>query len=141
MAGGATLITVYGGTDYTLADEAITSPYYSYASNPQGFPTYFNYTPVVSSDGGTVPDYNGVVISDCRFLNELEAIKNAGGFLVRIVRPGSFIDEEYNKHQSESEMREISDSLFDLIITNDGSLDELREKTQRGVNYLLHNGA
>jgi hypothetical protein len=91
--------------------------------------------------GGTVPDYNGVVISDCRFLNELEEIKNAGGFLVRIVRPGSFIDEEYNKHQSESEMREISDSLFDLIITNDGSLDELREKTKRGVNYLLHNGA
>jgi hypothetical protein len=37
-SGGATLITVYGGTDYTLADEAITSPYYSYAKAPLGFP-------------------------------------------------------------------------------------------------------
>jgi hypothetical protein len=37
-SGGATLITVYGGTDYTLADEAITSPYYSYARVPLGFP-------------------------------------------------------------------------------------------------------
>ena len=33
-----TTITVYGGTDYTLAEEAITSPYYSYVKTPAGFP-------------------------------------------------------------------------------------------------------
>ena len=37
-AGGATLITVYGGTDYTLANAAITSPSYSSAKSPFGFP-------------------------------------------------------------------------------------------------------
>ena len=37
-SGGATLITVYGGTDYTLANSAITSPNYSYAKAPTGFP-------------------------------------------------------------------------------------------------------
>lgn len=38
FGGGATLITVYGGTDYTLANAAITSPYYSMVKAPFGFP-------------------------------------------------------------------------------------------------------
>ena len=33
-----TTITVYGGTDYTLANEAIIYPYYSSAKAPAGFP-------------------------------------------------------------------------------------------------------
>lgn len=37
-SGGATLITVYGGTDYSLANAAITSPYYSHVKHPFGFP-------------------------------------------------------------------------------------------------------
>jgi hypothetical protein len=35
---GVTLITVYGGTDYTLAAGAITVPYYSPVKAPFGFP-------------------------------------------------------------------------------------------------------
>jgi hypothetical protein len=38
FSAGATLITVYGGTDYTLANAAITSPYYSFVKCPLGFP-------------------------------------------------------------------------------------------------------
>ena len=37
-SGGNTTITVYGGTDYDLANAAITSPYYSTQKAPQGFP-------------------------------------------------------------------------------------------------------
>ena len=37
-SGGVTLITVYGGTDYTLAATAITLPYYSMVKAPFGFP-------------------------------------------------------------------------------------------------------
>jgi hypothetical protein len=33
-----TMITMYGGTDYTLANAAITSPYFSITSYPIGFP-------------------------------------------------------------------------------------------------------
>lgn len=33
-----TTVTIYGGTDYTLADAAITSPYYSTQKSPHGFP-------------------------------------------------------------------------------------------------------
>ena len=40
-----TTITITAGTSYTLANAAITSPYYSYASTPRGFPTSFAWTP------------------------------------------------------------------------------------------------
>lgn len=40
-----TTITVTGGSDYSLANAAITSPMYSYMATPQGFPQYFNFTP------------------------------------------------------------------------------------------------
>ena len=48
-SGGTTTITITGGSDYTLANAAITSPYYSKIENPQGFPHWFNWTPTVSS--------------------------------------------------------------------------------------------
>lgn len=40
-----TTITVNGGSDYTLANAAITLPYYSYEATPQRFPQRFNFTP------------------------------------------------------------------------------------------------
>jgi hypothetical protein len=39
-----TTVTVTGGSDYSLANASITSPMYSYMSNPQGFPHWFSYT-------------------------------------------------------------------------------------------------
>lgn len=38
-----TTVTIYGGTDYDLANAAITSPYYSTAKAPAGFPLAPNY--------------------------------------------------------------------------------------------------
>jgi hypothetical protein len=43
-AAGTTTVTVNGGTDYTLANAAISANYYSKANNPQSFPQWFNYT-------------------------------------------------------------------------------------------------
>jgi hypothetical protein len=40
-----TLLTVTGGSDYSVANAAITVKAYSHASNPMGFPAAFNYTP------------------------------------------------------------------------------------------------
>lgn len=37
-SGGVTLVTMWGGTDYTLANAAITSPNYSHVKSPFGFP-------------------------------------------------------------------------------------------------------
>lgn len=37
-----TVLTVTGGTDYTVANAAITNNYYSHQENPIGFPDWFN---------------------------------------------------------------------------------------------------
>jgi len=49
-----TLLTVTGGIDYTVANATITSPYYSHAESPIGFPLYFNFTPTVTATAGTI---------------------------------------------------------------------------------------
>jgi len=47
------LLTVTGGSDYTVANAAITSPFYSHASTPIGFPL-MAHTPVVTSSVGAI---------------------------------------------------------------------------------------
>jgi hypothetical protein len=42
-----TTVTVTGGSDYTLANAAITNNYYSYAVNPEDFPGWFTYAPTL----------------------------------------------------------------------------------------------
>ena len=49
-----TTVTVTGGTDYALANAAITNPYYSHEASPQGFPTWFSYTPTASPQTGSI---------------------------------------------------------------------------------------
>lgn len=41
----ATVLTVSGGSDYTVANAAISSIYYSKVATPLSFPQYFNWTP------------------------------------------------------------------------------------------------
>lgn len=40
-----TTVTIAVNTDYTIANAAITAPYYSYQQSPVGFPNFFTYTP------------------------------------------------------------------------------------------------
>jgi hypothetical protein len=49
-----TTVTVYGGTDYVLAAGAITSPYYSTAKAPTGFPLNFDKWSVIVSNTSDV---------------------------------------------------------------------------------------
>ncbi len=52
FSGGNTTITVYGGTDYDLANAAITLPYYSMVRSPLGFPMSPVKWSVVFTDTG-----------------------------------------------------------------------------------------
>lgn len=61
MSGSDTLITLTGGSDYALANAAITSPSYSYAACPQGFPGWFNYDCKVEGDSGSKGTYAELV--------------------------------------------------------------------------------
>jgi hypothetical protein len=70
----------------------------------------------------------GTYISDCRFRNEVQLIREAGGKVYRIVRQ----TKEDNTttgiagHASEMEQREIANEELDGIIENHGTLDALR---------------
>lgn len=43
-SGSNTTLTLFAGSDYTVANAAITNNYFSKVSNPQGFPSVFNFT-------------------------------------------------------------------------------------------------
>ena len=45
---GTTTVTITGGSDYTLANAAISANAHSYMANPQGFPGWFNFATAAS---------------------------------------------------------------------------------------------
>lgn len=64
-------------------------------------------------------DFNILFINDMRFPNEFDAVRNEGGILIKIERPGlpeptDIVDTALNGHGN-----------WDLIIRNDGDLNRL----------------
>lgn len=78
-----------------------------------------------------------VVIPDVRFKNEIREIRQAGGKMLRVVRPGSGLHGSYAVHQSEAEMEAIPDAEFDAVIHNIGTLEDLKRLVDAFVNTLL----
>ncbi len=60
-----TVLTITGGTSYTLTNATIVNPYYSKAENPQGFPQWFSYTPTYGANGSMT--YTSVTTTISRF--------------------------------------------------------------------------
>jgi len=79
---------------------------------------------------------SGILVPDVRHLNEIKCIRDAGGTLIRVVRPGAGLTGGAGQHGSESEMRKIPDSEFDVVIHNDGTLDDLMFKVEGVMNLL-----
>ena len=65
-----------------------------------------------------------VIISDVRFPNEAEAIRDRGGKIWRVIRPGV---KPVNDHSSESGQAEI---VADVELVNDGTVYELALKVR-----------
>jgi hypothetical protein len=66
-----------------------------------------------------------VIISDGRFLHEIEEIKKLGGKVIKIIRP---ISNDNDIHQSENEIDTIPDTFIDYTIINDGLLNDFYNK-------------
>lgn len=75
----------------------------------------------------------GVVFSDLRFQNEFDAMKLAGAILVRVKRAAVTPLNGIAGHASEAEQASIPDEAFDVILTNDGTIEELHA----GIDSLL----
>ena len=61
---GLTTVTIAVNTNYTISNAAISSNYYSYMSNPRGYPQYFSFTATITCPGGTAPTYSN---NSCNF--------------------------------------------------------------------------
>ena len=73
----------------------------------------------------------GVVITDMRFLNEVEAIKSWGGQAVRIIRDAyqTSADAAVTSHKSETELLTYTD--WNYVLKNNGTLEDLAESVCR----------
>lgn len=69
-----------------------------------------------------ISPFDRVVVPDVRFRNEAEAIRSAGGKLIRIMRPGHTGD----LHVSERDLDGFED--WDAIVDNNGTLIELESE-------------
>lgn len=67
-----------------------------------------------------------VIITDARFLNELNFARDNNIKTIRVIRPSLKINE--NQHISETEHTLFRD--YDYIIINDGTLNDLEEKVK-----------
>lgn len=94
---------------------------YNYRSLLQGMGDYLrSKNPNIFIDSVLVGDTSNLIISDVRFPNESEAIKELGGIIIRVEREGL---ESNDTHRSETAMCEI---VPDYIIQNKKGLKELR---------------
>mgnify|MGYP003343403177 FL=1 len=73
-----------------------------------------------------IQGYDDVVISDCRFPNEIDFIRSAGGVIIRVKRGEDPSHEEISKmHISETAWNSYDP---DFVIHNEGTLDDLKVK-------------
>lgn len=75
-----------------------------------------------------------VVISDTRFPNEAEAIRESGGVLVKIVRLGGPTISNM-EHPSETALNDWED--WDYMIFNDGTLEEYQQKCRNTLSSIM----
>lgn len=67
--------------------------------------------------------YPNWIITDMRFENELEAVKQRGGITIRVNRG----EPKENEHASETG---LDNATFDYVIDNNGTIEELVEKVR-----------
>ena len=72
------------------------------------------------------PRYPNWIITDTRFPNELQAVKDKGGITIKVVRPET--DYLAGDHASETA---LDKSKFDYVIVNDGTMDDLVKKIEK----------
>ena len=64
-----------------------------------------------------LPPYTDIVVDDCRFPNEVEAVRAAGGWIIRVVRNGA--GQGAAGHSSEAQAFEVDSTIY-----NDGSIED-----------------
>lgn len=79
---------------------------------------------------------NVVLVTDVRFRNEAQLLREHGAKIVRIVRELPKRDEAFRSHISENDMAEASDDDFDRTIVNE-DLDKAILEATHIVNHTI----
>ncbi len=74
-----------------------------------------------------------VVVTDVRFRNEFEHLRNKGFYQIRLYRDTG---QPTIKHTSETDQNTIADDEFDYVIHNDKTLDDLKREV---IDNILPN--
>jgi hypothetical protein len=78
-------------------------------------------------------EYKNVIITDCRHINEVEAVKEHGGLVIKIIRENK--DTPHGAtHISETALDEYT--KYDFTIINNFGLDDLKISTRELVQFL-----
>jgi len=105
---------------------------------------------IASLEKKLLTNTDNLVITDCRFPNEIQSIQNAGGKIIRINRGSApewasyvpdalksdltsitILTDNYGIHQSEWIWYGVN---FDLVIDNNGTIDELHNQINDFIN-------
>lgn len=79
---------------------------------------------------------SGVIISDCRFLNECQAIKRSGGVLIKVIRNTSTLQGKQAEHRSETEQDSIPGNIFDFNIDNSDTIENTKDQVNNIISSL-----
>lgn len=74
-----------------------------------------------------VPLYPKWIITDCRFPNEYDAVKDRGGLVIRVTRGDDDTIDKSNLHASETSLDGFH---FDWVINNTGDLQHLENEVR-----------
>lgn len=78
---------------------------------------------------GTIERYPDWIITDMRFPNEMNAVKNRGGITIRVNRPGLI----ESNHLSETS---LDSATFDFVISNDKDIEHLINEVRKILEKL-----
>jgi hypothetical protein len=74
-------------------------------------------------------DSDVIFITDVRFPSEIDALKNQGFDIITIrINRRMTREHEFNQHESETALDNYG--LFDEVVENNGTLEELKEKAK-----------
>lgn len=90
---------------------------------------------------GKQSEYAGIIVSSCRFQNEIQSIKDMGGSTVRLKRPAlseeTFLTTGIQNHLTETEQLAIPDDFFDYVIEVPEGVENFYKKIDDFANELL----
>ena len=81
-------------------------------------------------------DVRGVVIPDVRFENEFDAIRRAGGRIIRVKRMSARLPGGVGQHASEQGVVNFSDSMFDYVMPNNADIGTLHTHVDRMMDIF-----